>query len=99
MRIKIYSLRLSLSFGVVYGLGFIGWLIVGIIAGWTAGHLTRGRGFGIIGNIVVGVIGAIIGGFIFGLFGLSSTVFTGSLVTAIVGAVVLLYIASWITKR
>jgi uncharacterized membrane protein YeaQ/YmgE (transglycosylase-associated protein family) len=79
--------------------GFIGWLIVGIIAGWAAGHITRGRGFGIIGNIVVGVIGAIIGGFIFGLVGLSSTGFIGSLITATIGAVVLLYIASWIKKH
>ena len=79
--------------------GFIGWLIIGIIAGWAAGHLTSVRGFGIIGNIVVGVIGAVIGGFIFGLVGLSSTGFIGSLVTAIIGAVVLLFIASWITKH
>ncbi len=79
--------------------GIIGWLVVGIIAGWVAGHITRGRGFGIIGNIVVGVIGAIIGGFIFGLIGLSSTGLIGSLVTAVVGAVVLLFIVSWLTKH
>ena len=52
------------------------------------GSYHRGRGFGIIGNIVVGVIGAVIGGFISGLVGLSSTVFIGSLVTAIIGAVI-----------
>jgi uncharacterized membrane protein YeaQ/YmgE (transglycosylase-associated protein family) len=78
---------------------FISWLIIGILAGWAAGHLTRGRGFGILGNIVVGIIGAAIGGFVFSLIGLSSTGFIGSLVTAIAGAVILLYLATWIKKR
>jgi hypothetical protein len=45
----------------------ISWLIVGIVAGWAAGHLARGRGFGILGNMVVGIVGAAIGGFVFGL--------------------------------
>ncbi len=79
--------------------GIIIWLIIGIIAGWAAGHITRGRGFGILGNIVVGIIGAVIGGFVFNLVGLASTNIIGSLITAIIGAVIFLYIASWVTKR
>jgi uncharacterized membrane protein YeaQ/YmgE (transglycosylase-associated protein family) len=74
----------------------ISWLIIGTIAGWAAGQLARGRGFGIFGNIVVGIIGAAIGGFVFGLIGLSSTGFVGSLVTATVGALILLYLANWL---
>jgi uncharacterized membrane protein YeaQ/YmgE (transglycosylase-associated protein family) len=77
----------------------ISWLIIGVIAGWAAGHLSRGRGFGILGNIVVGIIGAAVGGFVFGLIGLSSTGFVGSLITAIVGALILLYIANWLKRR
>jgi uncharacterized membrane protein YeaQ/YmgE (transglycosylase-associated protein family) len=77
----------------------LSWLIIGIIAGWAAGHLTRGRGFGILGNIVVGIIGAAVGGFVFGLIGLASTGFIGSLVTAIIGAIILLYLATWLKRR
>lgn len=55
-----------------------------------AGHLTRGRGFGLLGDIVVGVIGAWLGGFVLHVFGLYSFGFIGSLVTALVGAVILL---------
>jgi uncharacterized membrane protein YeaQ/YmgE (transglycosylase-associated protein family) len=77
----------------------ISWLIIGTIAGWAAGHLARGRGFGIFGNIVVGIIGAAVGGFVFGLIGLSSTGFVGSIVTAIVGALILLYLANWLKRH
>lgn len=65
-------------------------LIIGALAGWLAGHVTRGRGFGLLGDMVVGVIGAWLGGFILHVFGLYSVGFIGSLVTALIGAVVLL---------
>jgi uncharacterized membrane protein YeaQ/YmgE (transglycosylase-associated protein family) len=79
--------------------GFIGWLIVGGIAGWLAGQIMRGGGFGILGNIAVGVVGAIIGGWIFGLLGLGDpTNVIGSIITAVVGAVVLLAIAGFIRR-
>ena len=58
----------------------------------------RGGGFGILGNIGVGIVGAVIGGFLFSLLGLSSGGFIGSLVTAIVGAVVLLWVISKVKK-
>ncbi|MYL22575.1 GlsB/YeaQ/YmgE family stress response membrane protein [Vreelandella massiliensis] len=75
-------------------MGIIAWLIIGGLAGWIAGHIMRGGGFGILGNIGVGVVGAVVGGFLFGLLGLESGGFIGSLVTAIVGAVVLLWVIS-----
>jgi uncharacterized membrane protein YeaQ/YmgE (transglycosylase-associated protein family) len=67
-------------------------LIIGIVAGWLAGKIMRGGGFGLIGDLVVGVIGALLGGFLFGLLGLSANGLIGSLVTATVGAVVLLFL-------
>ncbi len=67
-------------------------LIIGIVAGWLAGKLTRGHGFGVVGDLVVGILGALIGGFIFRLLGVASYSFIGSLVTATVGAVILLWI-------
>ena len=65
-------------------------LLIGLTAGWLAGQLMKGGGFGVVGDIVVGVIGAILGGFLFGLLGLSATGLLGSLITATVGAVVLI---------
>ncbi len=67
-------------------------LIIGAAAGWLAGKLTRGGGFGLVGNLVVGILGALVGGFLFGLLGLASFGLIGSLVTATVGAVVLLWV-------
>ena len=66
-------------------------LLVGIVAGWLAGKLVRGGGFGLIGDLVVGVIGAFVGGFLFNSLGVSSGGgLLGSIVVATVGAVVLL---------
>jgi len=67
----------------------IGWLIIGLIAGWLAGKLSRGRGYGCIGDIVLGVLGAFIGGWIFAKIGLFGGGFIYSLAAATVGAVVL----------
>ena len=70
-------------------MGLIGFLVVGLAAGWLAGQIMKGKGFGLLGNIIVGVIGAVLGGLLFGLLGLSASGTIGSLVTATVGAVVL----------
>jgi uncharacterized membrane protein YeaQ/YmgE (transglycosylase-associated protein family) len=77
----------------------ITFLIIGLIAGWAASLLVKGHGFGVIGDIIVGVIGAFVGGFIFNFFGTTTYGFWGSVGTAIVGAVVLLLIAGWISHR
>lgn len=66
-------------------------LIVGALAGWLAGLLTRGGGFGILGNMLVGIVGAIIGGWVFGLLGIATFGLIGVLLTALVGAVLLLF--------
>jgi len=83
----------------VEGQGLIGFLIIGLLAGWIAGKLTQGGGFGLFGNLIVGVIGALIGGFVFQFFGMSPGGFIGSLVTAVVGAGILLFIAGLFQKK
>lgn len=72
---------------------FLAWVVIGLIAGWLAGTLSRGRGFGCIGNVLLGLIGAILGGWLFaklGIFG-GGTIYT--LASATVGAVLLVAIA------
>ncbi len=69
--------------------GFFAWVIIGLLAGWIAGVITRGRGFGCILNVVLGLIGAVIGGWIFTRLGIPAWGFLGGLAAATVGAVVL----------
>jgi uncharacterized membrane protein YeaQ/YmgE (transglycosylase-associated protein family) len=73
-------------------LGIVGWLLIGLLAGAIAGRLVRGRGFGCLVDMLVGVIGAVVGGFLLNLFlpGDQTYGFLGSLVVALLGAVVLL---------
>ncbi len=78
--------------------GLIGFLAVGLVAGWLAGQIMKGKGFGLIGNMIVGVVGAILGGLIFGVLGLSASGTMGSLLTATVGAIVLLYVLSFVKR-
>lgn len=78
--------------GINYGAGIIGWIIIGAIAGALAGMFMRGGGYGLVGDIIVGIIGALIGGFILSLFGLGANGFWGTLVTAFIGACILIAI-------
>lgn len=73
-------------------MNIIAWIIIGGLAGWLAGIITRGTGYGCLGNIVVGIIGSMVGGWLFGLFGRfpPGDGFLGSLITAVIGAVVLI---------
>ncbi|MGA8074040.1 MAG: GlsB/YeaQ/YmgE family stress response membrane protein [Candidatus Acidiferrales bacterium] len=73
-------------------MGLLWTLIIGAIAGWLAGTLVKGRGFGLIVDIIVGIVGAFIGGWIFGLLGLTAWGLLGQLCMATVGAVILLVI-------
>ena len=67
-------------------------LVIGVVAGWLAGRIMKGGGFGLLGDMVVGVIGAFVGGWLFGLLGITTGGILGLLVTALVGALVLLYV-------
>lgn len=73
--------------------------IIGIVAGWLAGKIMKGGGFGLIGDLVVGVVGAILGGWLFGLLGIEFGGISGRLITALVGAIVLLCVIRLIKKK
>ncbi|HVA72270.1 MAG TPA: GlsB/YeaQ/YmgE family stress response membrane protein [Candidatus Limnocylindrales bacterium] len=78
---------------------YLVWVIViGILAGWIAGKIMRGSGFGLLGDLIVGVIGSLLGSFIFGLLGLGAYGLIGRLVVAIIGAVILLWLIRLIKK-
>jgi uncharacterized membrane protein YeaQ/YmgE (transglycosylase-associated protein family) len=80
-------------FGVYFRSSLIGWIIIGLLAGWLAGLLGRGSGFGCIGNLLIGLVGSILGGWIFTKLGIFGGGFIYSLAAATVGAVVLVLIA------
>ena len=73
-------------------------LAIGAVAGWLAGYLMKGGGFGLLGNIIVGIIGAVVGGFVFGLLGIAAGGIVGSIITATVGAVILIFSVRIIKK-
>jgi len=75
------------------------WAIVGAIAGWLAGVVVRGGGFGLVGNIVVGIIGAFLGGWLFGVGGIAiGAGIINTIFTAFIGAVVLLLLVRVIKR-
>jgi uncharacterized membrane protein YeaQ/YmgE (transglycosylase-associated protein family) len=79
-------------------MGIILFCIIGLAAGWLAGKIMRGGGFGFGGNLAVGVLGALVGGLLFRVLGLSAESLVGSLITATVGAIVLLWLAGLIRR-
>lgn len=80
-------------------MGLLWFLIIGALAGFLAGKLMRGGGFGLLGNLLVGIVGAVVGGFLFDAMGLSAGGgLVGSLATATIGAVVLLFIVGLMKK-
>lgn len=75
------------------------WLVVGLIAGFLASQVMRGGGYGIIGDIVVGIVGAFIGGWLAGFLGLGSFGLIGTIVVAFIGACILLAILHAVSGR
>jgi uncharacterized membrane protein YeaQ/YmgE (transglycosylase-associated protein family) len=73
-------------------------LAIGAVAGWLAGIIMKGSGFGLLGDIVIGIIGAFIGGFLFGLLGLAAVGLIGQIISATVGAVVLIFVLRLLKK-
>ncbi len=67
----------------------LGWIVVGLIAGWLSGKITRGGGFGLLADLFLGLVGAVIGGWIFHRLGIQAYGFIASLAAATVGALVL----------
>lgn len=79
-------------------MGFIWYIIIGIIAGFLEGKIMRGGGFGLIINLLLGILGGVLGGWVFALFGLAASGLIGSLITSTVGAILVLWIASLFSK-
>jgi uncharacterized membrane protein YeaQ/YmgE (transglycosylase-associated protein family) len=77
--------------------GIISWIVVGLIAGWLAGLAMSGGGYGVIRDIVVGLIGALVGGFVSGMFIQGETGFWGSIVIAFIGACILIGVVRLVT--
>ena len=78
-------------------MGFIAFLLVGAVAGWLAGLIFRGGGFGLIWNIIIGILGGAIGGWLFGNF--FGDGLLGGILTAVFGAIILLFIANMINRK
>lgn len=78
---------------------FIWFILVGLIAGWLAGQLMKGGGFGVVGDIIVGILGALLGGFLFSSLGASTGGgLLGAIVVATIGAVVLIFLLRLIKR-
>jgi uncharacterized membrane protein YeaQ/YmgE (transglycosylase-associated protein family) len=79
--------------------GIVSWIFLGLIAGWLAGQISRGRGFGCIADIILGIIGSFIGGWVFTKLGIFGGGFWYSLAAATLGAVILVSIAHLFSSR
>jgi uncharacterized membrane protein YeaQ/YmgE (transglycosylase-associated protein family) len=85
--VRSWEIRLGLPHGFLY------WILIGLIAGWLAGKIARGRGFGCITDIILGLVGSFLGGWIFVKMGILGGGFIYSLAAATLGAVILVMIA------
>jgi len=79
-------------------MNIVGFLLVGLFAGWIASFIVEGHGLGPLGDMIVGVVGAFFGGFIFNSFGLTAYGFWGSLGMSVIGAVVFLFVIGLFTS-
>jgi uncharacterized membrane protein YeaQ/YmgE (transglycosylase-associated protein family) len=80
------------------GRGLIWLLLVGLSAGWLAGKIMKGSGFGLLGDLIVGIVGAVLGGWVFGLLGIGAYGLLGSILVATVGALLLLYLVRLVKR-
>ena len=79
-------------------MGLLLFLLIGVLAGWIAGKLMKGSGYGLLGNMVIGVVGAFVGKYLFGFLGFSFAGIMGTLLAAVLGAVILIFVVG-IVKR
>ena len=78
---------------------FVWFILIGLVAGWLAGTLMKGGGFGVVGDIVMGVLGALLGGFLFSALGLSAGGgLIGAIIVATIGAIVLILLLRLIKR-
>jgi uncharacterized membrane protein YeaQ/YmgE (transglycosylase-associated protein family) len=80
-------------------MGFLAWIVVGLIGGWLAGQVMKGGGYGVIVDIILGILGGLLGGWIFGMLGIwPGGGMIGSIIVAFVGAVILVWITRLLKK-
>ncbi len=79
--------------------GIVAWLVVGLLAGWAAGFVMKGAGYGIIGDILTGLIGAVIGGLLFAFLGFGEAGFWGSIGVAFIGACILIVTVRFVALK
>jgi uncharacterized membrane protein YeaQ/YmgE (transglycosylase-associated protein family) len=79
--------------------GLFAWLVVGLLAGWLAGFVMKGAGYGIFGDILMGLVGAVVGGFLFGFLVTGTTGFWGSIVVAFLGACLLIVVVRFVALK
>jgi uncharacterized membrane protein YeaQ/YmgE (transglycosylase-associated protein family) len=82
----------------VSAINFIVFLLIGAVAGWLAGVISKGSGFGVAGNIIVGIVGAFLGGLCFGLLGIVAYGVLGRLIFAVLGALLFIWLLGFIRK-
>jgi uncharacterized membrane protein YeaQ/YmgE (transglycosylase-associated protein family) len=80
-------------------MGFLAWIVVGLIAGWLAGQVMKGGGYGVLVDIILGILGGVLGGWIFGMLGFwQGGGIIGSIIVAFIGAVILVWITRLLKK-
>ena len=80
-------------------MGFVAWIVVGLIAGWLAGQVMKGGGYGVVVDIILGIVGGILGGWVFGLLGIGAGGgLIGSIIVAFIGAVILVGLTRLLRK-
>lgn len=80
-------------------MSFLYFLLIGLLAGWIAGLILKGRGFGVLGDLIIGCIGSLLGGFLFDLLGVHAGGLLGSLVCAILGALAFIYLVRFLRRN
>ncbi|CAN1722747.1 GlsB/YeaQ/YmgE family stress response membrane protein [Hyphomicrobium sp. 1Nfss2.1] len=80
-------------------MSFLGWLIIGALAGWLAGKIVVGYGYGFVGNIVIGILGACVGGLILPKLGIVPESTGANFIAATLGAVILLFVLGLLRQR
>ena len=79
-------------------MNFVWFILIGIVAGWLAGQIMKRGGYALLGDLLLGIVGAVLGGWVFGLLGLSASGLIGSLIMATVGAVIFIALVRLIRK-
>jgi uncharacterized membrane protein YeaQ/YmgE (transglycosylase-associated protein family) len=82
----------------MFGMWLIWEILIGILAGWIASQLVKGRGLGLLMDLLLGIVGSVLGGFVFGLLGIAAYSLLGRLVMSVVGAVLLLLLVRAIKR-